>query len=240
MTIHYHGLPITGKGVIETLAGGFFCGSYATCSIPDIDRAHRLGQGVMLDNGAFSIWRSGKGDIDIPDYWRWTERWIECPTTWAVIPDRIEGDWVENMGLVEQTPRELLGNPNKLGIVWHLHDPIDRLIGMAGYWPRICFGSSAQFAQVGSESWHRRIGEAFDEMYKRNRYPPAIHMLRGMSCVRMPYPFASVDSTDIARNHHLPHLNARDMMDEWNGIQCPYGWTPQPKHNELFTEEPCA
>ena len=38
------------------------------------------------------------------------------------------------------------------------------------------------------------------------------------------YPFASLDSTDIARNHNLPHNNAAAMAKRWDSQQCVARW----------------
>lgn len=51
-------------------------------------------------------------------------------------------------------------------------------------------------------------------------------MLRGMSLSGGPYPFASVDSSDVAQNHHLPHKSPRRIADRWDGLQCPSSWRP--------------
>lgn len=46
-------------------------------------------------------------------------------------------------------------------------------------------------------------------------------MLRGMQCVKWGYPFASIDSADVARNHNGNKLTAREMADRWDAMQCP-------------------
>jgi hypothetical protein len=53
--IHYHGTPITPRAKLLELAGRFFCVRYGEHR--DVDIAHEIGQGVMLDNGAYSFWR---------------------------------------------------------------------------------------------------------------------------------------------------------------------------------------
>jgi hypothetical protein len=49
-------------------------------------------------------------------------------------------------------------------------------------------------------------------------------MLRGMALAGSEYPFASVDSTDIARNHNRPRNSARGMADYWDSRQNPARW----------------
>ena len=88
MTIHYHGTPITPIAAFMKMKGRSFCVSHAHPR--DIKRAHDFGESVMLDNGAFSKWKSGK-DVDWKKYYEWCDHWLNYPTTWAVIPDDIEG-----------------------------------------------------------------------------------------------------------------------------------------------------
>jgi hypothetical protein len=229
MTIHYHGTPITPRAVLETLAGASFCVSFKSPN--DAKRCHEIGESVMLDNGAFTVWRSG-GVLDVEGFWAWAIPWLDCPTTWAVIPDVIDGDWRETAKLISASPRIPAW---KKAPVWHLHDPIPRLLDLCDMFPRVCFGSSAQYAEVGSPIWHQRIGEAFDALQPHHSHNQ-IHMLRGLQCVKegWPYPFASVDSTDIARNHCFKTMTASDMRSRWDGMQCPIRWTPQPKQEALF------
>jgi hypothetical protein len=223
VTIHYHGTPITPRSVLHTLAGKHFCVSYAAPN--DATECHKIGQSVMLDNGAFSLWRAGKA-TDWPGYYKWAEYWLSYPSTWAVIPDVIDGSDEQNDALIAEWPFKERGAP-----VWHLHEPIERLCRLVDHWPRVCFGSSGQFAAVASNGWHRRVTEAFNAIARAQL--PWVHMLRGMSMAGSHYPFASVDSTDVARNHNRPQNNARKMADRWDSQQCPGHWTPRPTQAEL-------
>lgn len=216
--IHYHGTPITPNRVLEELAGRHFCVSFAR---PDqVRHAHELGQSVMLDNGAFSFWRGkGRKVADWPRYYAWAERWLEYPTTWAVIPDVIDGDAAANDALIDQWPHGLRGAP-----VWHLHEPISRLLQLADRWPKVCIGSSGEYSRVGTAAWHGRMEVAMDALCGNGPVPVWLHMLRGMGQSDGPYPFASVDSTDIARNHSRPQNTARGMADRWDAMQTPARW----------------
>jgi hypothetical protein len=63
MTIHYHGTPITPVAVFMTMTGKHFCVSHAHPQ--DVERAHKIGQSVMLDNGAFSSGALGRQPIGL-------------------------------------------------------------------------------------------------------------------------------------------------------------------------------
>lgn len=210
--IHYHGTPITPNSAMIEMAGKCFCVSHAR---PDqVEMVHKIGQSVMLDNGAFSVWRRGHV-ADWNGYYDFCDKWLDYRTTWAVIPDDIEGDAEVQDRLMEQWPHGDRGAP-----VWHMHEPIERLLNLADKWPMICIGSSAEFAVVLSDPWQRRMDDVWNEIAKRHRRTPWIHMLRGMQLSRHRWPFASVDSTDVARNHNGKR-SPRRMADRWDAAQCP-------------------
>ena len=228
MTIHYHGTPITPSSVLETLGGRNFCVSYANPG--DIKRVHDLGQSVMLDNGAFTFWK--RGEEATVEWWtryaEWAEPWLEYPTTWAVIPDVIGGTEAENDLLIAQWPRDLFGQSAP---VWHMNESLDRFRYLCHAWDKVCIGSSGEYATVGSSAWHRRMEAAMNAVCRNGVVPTWLHMLKGMATVDEGYPFASVDSTDIARNHHLPQHIAARMAARWDVMQCSPRWT----HREQLT-----
>jgi hypothetical protein len=215
--LHYHGTPITPRSVLTELAGRCFCVSFAAPG--DVEWCHRNGQSVMLDNGAFSFWRSGKA-TNWPAYYDWAERWLEYPTTWAVIPDVIDGDEAANDALIREWPFGDRGAP-----VWHMHESLSRLTELVREWPKVCIGSSAAYAVIGTPQWHRRMEAAMNAVFSLPlAYTPWLHMLRGMALSESQYPFASVDSTDVARNHNRPQNTARKLADRWDSRQCPPRW----------------
>jgi len=215
--IHYHGTPITPRGVLGQLPGRCFCVSFAR---PDqVTVCHEIGQSILLDNGAFSLWRRGT-PTDWPGYYIWCERWLAYPTTWAVIPDVIDGGVNDNDALIRQWPHGARGAP-----VWHMHEPIERLLRLAERWPRICLGSSGAYAMVGDHRWRHHMDAAMNALCRSGPVPVWLHMLRGMALSGSEYPFASVDSTDVAQNHRRPGNNALQMALRWDGRQCPAYWT---------------
>ena len=225
--IHYHGTPITPRSVLLELGGKHFCVSFSDPR--DAQCCHQIGQSVMLDNGAFSFWTKGKA-VNWDSYYEWAERWLQYATTWAVIPDVIDGDETENDMLVARSwfPQ------HQSAPVWHLHESTHRILKFLdlGY-TKICFGSSGQYAQIGSSRWHHRITQAFN-LLSCNGPIPWIHMLRGMALSGSQYPFSSVDSTDVARHHHEQGKNALAMANRWDAIQNPVGWIPQWEQQELI------
>lgn len=226
MTIHYHGTPITPNEVLLSIAGRNFCVSHAR---PDqIKTVHAIGQSVMLDNGAFSKHTTGR-ETNWEAYYSWCDQWLDYQTTWAVIPDVIDAGSQEQDALIREWPHGDRGAP-----VWHTGEPISRLVALCDAWPRVCVGSTDEHWQVLGPAWRRRMDEAFNELAVRHRRMPWLHMLRGMQLALHHYPFASLDSTDIARNHHLLHNSAKAMADRWDAAQCPPRWEIKPQQQDLY------
>ncbi len=227
MTIHYHCTPITPARTLESLAGRHFCVSYYRPD--DVERCHRIGQSVMLDNGAYTTWKESGKRMDVPGFYRWAEKWLECPTTWAVIPDVIDGLEDSNDELVRAWPFGNRGAP-----VWHLNEPIERLIKLCFQFDRVCFGSAGEYYMVGSNAWSRRCRAAFDAMTIFPRMP-WIHMLRGMALAGSKvFPFASLDSSDVGRNHKRVHNDPVEMAQKWDSLQCTMYWEGERKQLSIF------
>lgn len=224
--IHFHGGPVTPLTALYSLAGRCFCVSHAHPE--QVRQMHEIGQSVMLDNGAFSAWKVGK-PTDWPAYYAWAEQWLEYPTTWAVIPDVIDAGSQEQDALIREWPHGHKGAP-----VWHMDEPIERALRLADEWPRICIGSTAEYATILAPAWVARMDQVWNELAKRHRWTPTVHMLRGMQLAGREWPFASVDSTDVARNHNRPQNTARAMADRWDAAQCPPRWVGRPVQVDLY------
>jgi hypothetical protein len=214
MTIHYHGLPLTPDVMLLDLAGRHVCVSYATRRPWQVATSLRVMQSIMFDNGAFSAHTRGK-PLDCPGFYAWVSPMLAHPN-WAVVPDVIQGTVEEQRQLLAEWPF-----PRELGApVWHLGAPIEYLLELADEWPRICFGSSEAYWQVGSPAWSRRMDEAFDALCRRRAHVPWVHGLRMMAQAGKRWPLASVDSVNTAlnykRNEEMPGAMAQ-RQDRVNG-----------------------
>ena len=225
MTIHYHGTPLTPRDQLWKMAGKNFCVSFANPA--DADICLRIGQSVMWDNGAFSLFTKGK-EVNWAAFYRWLEPRLGHPH-WAVIPDVIDGDVEDNAQLVKEWPfRKELAAP-----VWHMGEPLEVLLNFAQEFGRVCFGSSGAYWQVGSDPWCRRADEAFNELFRRGPIP-WVHMLRGMAVAGKRWPFASVDSVNVARNFKDTNSCPEAMARVIDAVQCPVTWTPTYEQMELI------
>lgn len=225
--IHYHFTPITPRKELLTLAGCHLGVSFARPD--DVRVCHEIAQSVMLDNGAFTIWRQG-GEPNWASYYDWCDEWLDCPTTWAVIPDQIDADEETQDQLLKIWPYGQRGAP-----VWHLNESVSRLLHLTDEHPRICLGSAGEYAQVGSNGWKRKMFIAFNEVSKRHQRLPWLHGLRMQSMSRY-FPFGSVDSADIGRNHNRPQNTAAKMAKRWDSQQPRFKWMETPIQQELVQQ----
>jgi hypothetical protein len=196
--IHYHGLPITPMTAAEVAvrAGHAFV-SFAHPG--QMGLAVAACQSFAIDNGAFSAWRAGRPITDWTGYSAFVKAAKRQPACdFAVIPDVIDGTENENDDLVADFPfPKWFGAP-----VWHLHESFTRLERLVERFPRVCFGSSGEFAQIGTPAWWRRMHEAMRVVCDDAGQPACrLHGLRMLDPrIFSKFPFASADSTNIGRN----------------------------------------
>lgn len=231
MIHHYHGTPLTPRSVLLDLAGRSFCVSYAEPR--DVEICHEIGDSVMIDNGAFTFWKTGCA-TDWDGYYTWAGRWLEHWSTWAVIPDVIDGDEAENDRLIREWPFGDRGAP-----VWHMHESLGRLRYLVSEWTLVCIGSSGAYATIKSAAWRNRMAEAMDTACDCRGVPfTRLHMLRGLDFAGGPYPFYSADSTNVARNHAgtnggRARKSALRMASEIDARQTPARWHRPAVQEEL-------
>ncbi len=196
--IHYHGLPITPEtAAIAAIGGGHAFVSFAAPE--QLETAAAVCQSFAIDNGAFSAWRAGSPVTDWRPFYAWAGDCLRIPSCdFAVIPDVIDGDEAANDALLAEWPMpRWFGAP-----VWHMHESLARLERLTREWPRVCIGSSGDFAVIKTKSWWTRMGHAMRVSCDSDGRPFArLHGLRMLDPeVFTRFPFASVDSTNIGRN----------------------------------------
>ena len=217
--IHYHGTPISPRSELIKMAGKHFCVSFEDHR--DTDWCVNHGQSVMLDNGAFSAFTKGKS-INFEAYEKWKEPY-HYPPNCAILPDVIGGSGEDQRTLLKKYAHL---QKHVIAPVWHMNLSIEWLLEIADNYPRFCFGSSGQYWQVGSESWCRRSDQAWNELLKRG-HRPWVHMMRGLSLCGDKYPFASADSTNVARNfkNKGAEVCPERMARRIDSVQNPLKWT---------------
>lgn len=191
MTIHYHGTPITPAAQLARMAGENFCVSFANPQ--NADTCEVIGQSVLWDNGAFSVYTRGER-VDEAALYAWLEPRMYHPHR-AVVLDRIGGCVADQREMVARWPF-----PKDLSWpVWHLDKPLDYLSELCDNgWSGVCLGSAGEYWEVGSVTWERRMDKVFDHLARRGRLP-WLHGLRMLHQVKA-WPLASADSTNVAQN----------------------------------------
>lgn len=244
--IHYHGTPVGGKR--EDVAR-FLAGRHALIPfgrIEDIGTASEVCSSFVLDNGAFTAWRSGKPIRDWSGYYEFVDEWRRHPAfRWAIIPDVIDGNEEDNDSLLLEWPWEGCGVP-----VWHLHESIDRLYRLATTFATVAIGSSGQWASVGSESWWERMAEAMDAACDESgRAMCKLHGLRMLNPeVFTRLPLASADSTNAVQNGQRVAVRCgcntltgmTIIADRIESQQSAATWKPRRKQHRMAFEDVSA
>lgn len=224
--MHYHGTPITPRGQLEHMAGRLFCVSYAAPQ--DLATCLRIGQGVMLDNGAFSAKTRG-APFDRDGFYAWAEPHLAHPH-WGVVPDVIDGTVEQQREMVASWPfRREFGIP-----VWHLGLPIDYLLELCDDWGRVCFGSAGAFWKIGGAAWCGRMDEAFNALVNTFGRVPWVHGLRMLGQAEGPWPLASADSANVGRNFKDGIVCAECMARRIDAVNPPTLWTERPVQEDAF------
>jgi len=203
---HFHGTPVWGSaGDVHRIAVSG-AGAFVSYVRPDqIAASLNFAAAVGIDNGAFSAWMRGLV-INWCEFYEWLLGYYHHPkVAFFVIPDVVEGGESDNDALIRQVPRMFR---DKAAPVWHLHESIDRLVELCREWPRVCFGSSGEYAVIRTERWHRRMQEAFETIYCKYTFQTRVHGLRMLDGrVMGNYPLATADSTNLACN--VPKFNSK-------------------------------
>lgn len=161
----------------------------------------RVCQSFVLDNGAFSKWKSGKPTKDWKSYYAWVAQWMRHPGfDWAAIPDVIGGDEASNRKLLKQWPHgNLIGVP-----VYHMHESLDYLRFLADNYRTVAIGSSGKWKTPGTDVWWSRMDELMRAICVNGQPRCKIHGMRMLNKeVFTRLPLASADSVNVARNMHM-------------------------------------
>lgn len=215
--IHYHGTPITPKAKLDGMKGKHLCVSFADRR--NADWCIKNAQSIMWDNGAYTSYTKGK-PFRKEKYINWLDDKLYA-ANWAVIPDVIDGSVEDQKEMASDWPY-----PKHLSaIVWHMGLSLDWLKEIIDTYPKFCFGSSGKYWKVGSPEWAKRADQAWEIIDKSNARP-WVHMMRGLKLSKRHWPFASADSTNVAR--HFKELKSqcpKEMSDRIDSVQPPIKFT---------------
>ena len=207
-----YGLPLTPTHLLDELAGESFCVSFGTLR----SLGRQLYQAIdlvgddqilMLDNGAFTAWKSGK-QFDPLAFVNWAAPIVRrCPQAVAVVPDVIGGSPQDNAELLHDFISMAwdAGCPDMIDrsmVVWHMDEPLDHLDYLLQACQYLAIGSAGQWSKVGTVSWHARMRDAMRVIddYSASFHRPWIHLMRAQSQAHL-YQVDSSDSCSVAVNH---------------------------------------
>lgn len=194
--IHYHGGPITPDTcAIKAWKGRHAFISYANSG--QLCLASEICQSFALDNGAFTFWKTGR-PIDWSGYYKFVEKWMHHPRfDFAIIPDVIDGGEKGNDELLAAWTLGSVGVP-----VWHMNESDERFIRLCWDYDRVAIGSCSEYDVKHPKKCVAKLKDVIRHVVTEDGFPIAkLHMLRGLNKhVFQHLPFASADSTNVARN----------------------------------------
>lgn len=204
--IHYHGGPVT--PVSCSIAVWRARHAMVSFANPEqVEVAAELCQSFALDNGAFTFWKRAdkEGRPKLIEYAAWVRKWRGHPSfDWCIIPDSIDGDELENDGLISQWFNVASVPIHECVPVWHLHESNDRLKRLCRLYPRVALGSSGAYSDPGGSLWWERIANALDDICVDGIPMSKLHGLRMLNpTIFSQIPLSSADSTNVARNMGL-------------------------------------
>lgn len=199
--IHYHGTPVSGPA---GFVGNFLRGRHALVSYAyprDLASALDNCQSVVLDNGAFTHWRSGKGEVNVVAYHAWVESVAGHPALdWCLIPDSIDGGQARNVAMLSEWQE--LGSRVEGVPVYHLDESLDWLDYLVSNFRTVALGSSGEWSSPGTPAWWDRIAQimevACDDAGRPRCRLHGLRMLDPEVFTRMP--LASADSCNASVN----------------------------------------
>jgi hypothetical protein len=203
-----HGTPITPVRLLEPLRGSSFCVSFAAPEQLEqcIDLVGADGI-LVLDNGAFSHWRAGRGAIDRAAFWDWAnDAMARCPQAVAVIPDVIEGDEAANLAELSLALRHGMADfPERTMSIWHLNDSAGFLETQLKLMNFVGLGSCVEYdVQRHRAAYLERVTDVYwarRAVKHATGRAPWIHLMRGLGAYAALAWAESADSTNVARNH---------------------------------------
>lgn len=198
--IHYHGVTLgTNDECARIMARRHACVSFAKpAQLPIVAE---VCQSFILDNGAFSAWRTGK-TFDIESYRDWIAEWHQHPSLdFYFVPDVIDGNTDANQ-LMRAHWLEVAKGLTRLAVpVWHYNESLEELEYLSRAYGRIALGSAGEYSIVGTEKWWQRTHEAMEVLCDEAGRPRCkLHGLRMLNPTIFSHvPLASADSTNVAQ-----------------------------------------
>jgi hypothetical protein len=215
--IKYHGTPVGGskRDAMLFLSGRSGLVSYAyqqhTAEVVNVCSS------FCLDNGAFSIWKSGKGQVDENGYRRWVDSLRSHPAfDFFIIPDVIDGTERENNILFRKWAKVEGGVP-----VFHLGESVERFKFLAEHSWKVCLGSTSKWPSIGTEKWWDLFADLMDAICVNGTPTVKLHGLRMLNPkVFTKIPLHSGDSSNASVNSGVcMKKGVHPSLERWQGSE---------------------
>lgn len=260
MSIPYHVTPITPNHILLSLAGRHFMVRYGRHE--QLDLVQGIAASIVYDNGAFGVFvdameayevakASGqdvrlddflKANIDWHGYYTWVDPLLDNPTSWAIIPDEIGKSSQEQELLLKQWPHgKERGAP-----VWHMDEPIDRILRLIDEYPRVCIGSTGEFWRIWEPGrhgldlnpvWEAQMDKTWEAIERTFKRTPYVHGLRMLGLLSFRWPLASGDSSNLAQNH-VRNGGAQKFVQRLDAQIAPARYVPRRKSPQFHLFDP--
>lgn len=216
--IKYHGTPIGGT---KWDALKFLDGRHALISFAHPNQTAEVlecCESFCLDNGAFTIWKTTGGGIDVDKYQKWVLPLSKHPAfDFCIIPDVIMGTEEENDALIDEWELGVDSIP-----VYHLGESVDRFFRLSEKFNKVAFGSTDKWPRNGSKGWWKEMADFMDIVTDdEGSLPCKVHGLRMLDIRLFQYlPLHSGDSTNAAVNGGIQMKKVSlPVIHRWQGSE---------------------
>lgn len=220
--LKFHGTPVGGsnKDAIMFLSGRNALFSYFTKGhIKEVIECCDL---FVIDNGAFSHWKTTGDKINVKDYGDFVDKYQHLSNHYFhIIPDIIGGTEQENDDLLcEWEGMNISKNVSNCSPVFHLGENPERFVRLREKYPIICLGSTDKWPKNGSKLWWDNMSEFLNTVCDENgSFGCKVHGLRMLDPrIFSKIPLHSADSTNASVNGHrcMKEGILKDMQ-RWQG-----------------------
>ena len=220
--LKFHGTPIggTSRDAILFLSGRNALFSFFTKGhIKEVVECCDL---FIVDNGAFSHWKTTGGKINVKEYADFVDQYQYYSNHhFHIIPDVIGGTEDENDALLQEW--ECLGVSKDISScspVFHLGESVERFKRLRSKYPIVSLGSTDKWPKNGSNQWWNNMADFMDEITdSKGNAGCKLHGLRMLDPkIFTKLPLHSADSTNASVNgHRCMKEGILKDLERWQG-----------------------
>lgn len=218
--LKFHGTPIGGtvRDAILFLSGRNALFSYHTLGhIKEVLECCDL---FIVDNGAFSHWKTTGGVVDVDGYARFVAEYQDYPNhAFHIIPDVIGGTEEANDSMLSLWESKSVSRRGFSAPVFHLGESLQRFNRLRDSYEIVCLGSTDKWPKNGCNAWWDYMAEFMDAISSNGSVGCKLHGLRMLDPkVFTRLPLYSADSTNASVNgHRCMRQGVLRDLERWQG-----------------------